>query len=116
METQKKINIWAKKILVKFKFWRIKTWSNITWYFKRYLAEFAFYIVEKVKNWHPQYYDDKIKNLYISVKTKESILLKEKIISLGKGEKQVKLLLIETPERTIKIKLEKVNFPNIYTK
>lgn len=112
METQKKINVLARK----FYLYLLRFWYKITWFYRKKISILAFYIIERTATWNQNYYDGKIKNLYVNVRTKESFQLKEKFVSLGKGHQQVKMLLLETPERTITITLDRINYPNIYKK
>jgi len=88
--------------------------KKIMWVFRRYLSELAFWVIGFVKNWNPEYYDENVVHLYQSVRKKKAFTFKEKIMSMGKGQRNVKVLMIETEKNIIKIELTPEKYPKIF--
>jgi len=88
--------------------------QKVMWFFRKYISMLAFWIIGFVKNWNPEYYDENIIYLYQSVRKKKAFTFKEKIMSMGKGVRNVKVLMIETEKNVIKIELTPEKNPEIF--
>ena len=84
------------------------------WKLMGFISKLAFKVIKKTAVWNPDFYDQNIIHLYQSVRKKQAFTFKEKIVGMKKGEQHIKLLLIETPDRNIEIKLSKLDHPELY--
>ena len=107
-------------IKVKHKINAIATYLNILILarlkapFRSRLTKICFKVIVRARKWNQSYYDEVVKGLYVGVRTKEAMQLKERIIDTKKGGTHVKLLMIETPKGEMEIILRKQDYPDLY--
>lgn len=114
MRIDRKINILGFKLKLK----RIKFITTCKVNFKMWLLKTIFKMLNGPKKWFPDTYEAYIKDLYKDVRVKDALLLKEKIINPEKGNKHVKMFMVEQPNGDIsyKFKFYKAEYPGMFYK
>jgi len=99
--------------IIKFrtKFGLKKLWFAFLWI----VLKFSYRFIEYARKFNQPYYDKQIVVLYQQTRIRQSFEFKEKIVSLGKGEEHVKMLLIETENGDMRVKLDRQDYPNLYS-
>jgi len=111
-ELKFKINFAYEIIKFRTKFGLKKLWFSFLWL----ILKFSYGFIQYARKYNQPFYDKKVVELYQDTRKRQSFTFKEKVISLGKGEEHVKMLLIENPNGEMRVKLDREEYPELYKK
>jgi len=101
----KRIINWIKKKLFKAQKWAASELLLYKRWCIKHITIYAFKIVLWSRKHAQENFDKNIIEFYKAVRRKQAFVFKTKIISAGKGIKHYKILLVETPNHTIEVKV-----------
>ena len=108
-----KLNRFGIKVGFYLKLW----YSKFIWLFlTKWISIAAFWIVRHIKKWNQTYYDKNIVYLYQKVMVRKAFSYKIRRIGMGKGNRNLVVILIEDEQGVKTIELTKEHNPNLFGK